>query len=377
MQLPALEIDQQGRKFWISSVPISFFAATDRVKVDQFNAQTATGYQRRPSSTRARDFARYLEKARGISPTAILLNVRGEIGEFRPVRGSSMGMLELAEDTEFWIVDGQHRVEGFRELLSTGAGGANFDVPVVIMHEDSEYEEAKQFIIVNKTQKGVKPDLAERFIARMVRRERPQDLDGLPRETTREIEWRPRATDLVDMMNTKNSEDTNDEFFENPWFQKIQLPNDPKGTTVVSQKSFEDSLKQVLNSDTFQVYSNEELATLLVRYWRALRSLFPEAFDVPKSYVIQRTAGVFVLHRIMPRVTSIAARNGSRITQERLRDVLRNMGDASTEMFWHVDGVAGQLGSGSKSIGILVTKLIDWLEEANSQTGEPGKAFLL
>lgn len=379
MQIPTIQFTQGSRKLFLAALPISLFDPDKNlVKVDHFDARTQSGYQRKPSSARAKDFARYIVKARGISPTAILLNVRESIGDFKPIHGT-FGILDLPEGTVLWVVDGQHRIEGFEEVITSdrNASFSGFHVPVVIMSENSEYEEAKQFIIVNKTQKGVKADLAERFIAKMVRREGPQDLDNLPRATTRDIEWRPRATDLVDKLNNTNPEEPSDEFYGNPWAGKIQLPNEPKGSTVVSQKSFEDSLKPVLNSDSFRAYNTDELALLLVRYWKALNAVCPEAFQTPRDYVTQRTTGVFVLHRVLPRVITLAARNGARLTTERLREIVQKMGEGATDLFWSTSGPAGQMGSSQKAIGILSTRLIDFLEEGCSEEITHGKHFSL
>lgn len=373
MQIPSIEFSQDSKKLFLCSLPVTLFESEKKVvAVDQFDANTQSGYQRKPSSARARDFARYITKARGISPTAVLLNIRGSIGSFKPIHGH-FGILELSEGTVLWVVDGQHRIEGFREAISSGAANSltSFHVPAVLMNENSEYEEAKQFIIVNRTQKGVKSDLAERVIARVVKREMPQDLDNLPRATTRDREWRPRAIDIVDKLNSVNSDNPSDEFYDNPWADKIQLPNEPKGSTVVSQKSFEDSLKPVLNSDTFRGYSTDELALLLVMYWKALKSICTRAFLNPRDYVIQRTMGVFVLHRVFPLVVGLSARNGTRITTDRLREVLLKMGEVVTDSFWSTSGDAGQMGPNQKAVmssRVLRTVTFSSLSEKISST---------
>jgi DGQHR domain-containing protein len=382
MRIPSIQLTQHGQKLYLATLPSSVIVDEERVQVDYYNAKTKKGYQRRPTLSRARDFARYISKAHGISPTTILVSVRNTKGRFKAINGNDiMGYLDFPNDTVFWIVDGQHRAEGFRTLFTSGDesfDAEGFHVPVVIMNVDNDYDEAKQFIIVNKTQKGVKSDLAEHFVSLMFRREKSQDLANLPRETTREIEWRPRATDIIDILNTRISDKPKDDFFGNPWYGKIQEPNEPKGDTVVSRKSLGDSLKLVLNSDAFRDYTTEELATLLVRYWRALESIYPQAFAEPELYLIQRTSGVFVLHRIFPRAAGIAGRNEKRLTKEQFEEVLRNMGEEFTDsMFWSTNGVVGLTGTSQKGFGILAAKLGDALEAGNSETGSVGRPFAL
>lgn len=245
MQLNVMEITQNGTKLYVCTMSARELLSNSNVKVDYYSADTNDGYQRKPSFTRAKDFARYIKNAKGICPNSVLINIRGEIGNFKPI-SSSYGALTLPDDTVFWIVDGQHRIEGLRELIKLDKAFSDFPCVVILMTANSEYEEAKQFMIINKTQKGVRPDLAERFIARMAKREGTKELLNMPKATIRDIEWRPRATDIVDILNNEISDDTDSNFYENPWYKKIQLPNEPRGTNTISQSALEDSLKGLL-----------------------------------------------------------------------------------------------------------------------------------
>ncbi len=379
MQIPVIEFDQQGKKLYFTALPITFFVNEDSVKIDVFDHTTDMGYQRIHTPSRSRDFARFIRDARGISPTAILLNIRGELGQFRRLQGRNFGSLELPDDTVFWVVDGQHRISGFRELLLPQPSQSNFksyNVPVVLMHEPREYEEAKQFIIINKTQKGVKPDLAIRFISKMIKQEGPEGLSSLPRPITRDLDWRPRATEVVDILNTRNPDESKDDFYKNPWAGKVQVANE-KSKKVISEKTLQDSLEPILKNDAFRVYSTNELAVILVRYWKALNELCPAAFERPTDYVIQRTMGTSALHLVFPRVAGLSARGGNRLTTDRFRIILSKMGEGIEEMFWSTDGVAGQLGTSRKAVQILSTKLIDWLEQGNSEEETPNRPFVL
>ncbi len=240
MKIPAILAKQGQFRLYVSAVPVTFFSRhNDKLKVDIFHADTKQGYQRRPAEYRAKDFARYLAIAKGLSPTAVLLNIRDEGVEFEPIRkDEDFGYLKVPDEFELWIVDGQHRIDGFRQLMEGPyydqmADIGAFKVPVVIMHQSTPYDEAKQFLIINKTQKGVKPDLAERFIATMTRTESAQALASLPRDTTRDIEWRPKATEIVDIMNGSRI----DEFQGNPWFGRIQLPNEPRAQQSLARRT--------------------------------------------------------------------------------------------------------------------------------------------
>lgn len=369
MKLPTIRVRQGQHQFFITAVPITFFVRSNEyLKVDVFQADRKEGYQRRPTPYRVKDFARYICVAKGVSPTAIILNVRDAEPQFEPIRkDEDFGYVTFPDTVIFWIVDGQHRVDGFREVMETYydqmADVGAFKVPVVIMHQTSQYDEAKQFLIINKTQKGVKPDLAERFIATMARNESVQSLSNLPRETTRDIEWRPKATDIVDIMYGSNTDD----FEANPWYQLIQLPNAPRTGTLISQKSFEDSLKPVLTSSMLGGYNTHELATILVRYWKAIALLCPLGFQLPRDHVIQKTAGVHVFNRLLSRVVSLAGRTGP-LTVESFREVLQNLGEHISETYWSSSGTAGVIGASKKSISLLVNELSEPLNNLDGET---------
>jgi DGQHR domain-containing protein len=111
------------------------------------------GYQREPSSTRANAFGRYVGRAKGISPTAILLSLRTAVTldgkkTSEPYfetqdKDSGFGILSIPDDVSLWLVDGQHRVQGLNSLVEDEkyADYENFPVAAVVMPTDIEGEE--------------------------------------------------------------------------------------------------------------------------------------------------------------------------------------------------------------------------------------------
>lgn len=101
-----------------------------------------------------------------ISPTTLLLNLReGKVDEEKP------GVLQIEEGRTVWLVDGQHRLAGLRYAAERKEDVNEMEYPVIIMNQPSSYEEAKQFVIINKNQKGVRTDLAQRFLMQAVKEE--------------------------------------------------------------------------------------------------------------------------------------------------------------------------------------------------------------
>jgi DGQHR domain-containing protein len=330
------------------------------IEVDQFMAGHPDGYQRSLSGARARAFGRFII-GDGLSPTSILINIRdGEITEDPP------GTLNLPDDTERWIVDGQHRIEGLRFAVERDSSVNEFEFPVVFMNQKSNYEEAKQFVVINKTQKGVRTDLAERFLMRAVRDEGRNRLvemreAGALRGILKNIEWVTKAVEIADILNLDKT---------HVWYGKIRLPNEPKDGTTVAQKSFTDSLEPVLKDSFFQGKSVQPISAALGNYWDAIAELCEAAFESPSDYVIQRTTGVFVLHKIFPRISELCHDDkGNRLLRkEKIKSVLEGLPFMNSH-YWSNSGPAGQRGTSQKAFALIAIEALESLEKRKEMQG--------
>jgi len=306
----------------------------DRGRVDMFIAGHPDGYQRALSEARARAFGRFIDDG-NLSPSSILLNIReGEVTE------APEGTLNLPDETSIWIVDGQHRIEGLRFAVGRDPEINDLEFPVVVMNQPSSYEEAKQFVIINKTQKGVRTDLAQRFLMQAMKQEgrdkllAARDERGVLGGVLKDVEWVTRAIEIADILNADK---------KHPWYGKIQLPNTPKDGTTVTQGSFTNSLEPVLKDSFFQGKPVQPISSALGNYWDAIYELCEAAFESPKDYVIQKTTGVFVLHKIFPRVAEFCHDDkGNRVlTKEKIKSVLEGLPFISAD-YWESNGTAGK-----------------------------------
>jgi len=333
----------------------------DRGRVDTFSTGNEEGYQRSLSMARARAFGRFVLR-NSSSPLSILLNIReGNVKE------SSEGTLELPDETQMWVVDGQHRVAGLKFATEQDPAVGEVDFPVVIMNQPSGYEEAWQFITINKTQKGIRTDLAERFLNQAIKKEGRKALlelreSGALRGILKNVEWVGKALEIADILNGAKL---------HPWHSKIRLPNEPKDGTTIAQKAFTDSLEPVLKDSFFQGKDAKAIASALGNYWDAVWELCEEAFNNPREYVIQKTTGVFVLHKIFPRVSELCRDEyGNRVlTREKIKSVLELLPMMSSE-YWAGDGEAGRRGTSRKAFASLVMEILEALE-TSQQAKEP------
>jgi len=362
MELEAFEIIQNNTPIYVTYMTAKQLSDFKRIKVDIFKKENEEGYQREISDKRSEEFAKYVINAKGISPVSILINVRKKLTFKRKI--SDYGKLNIPDDSYMWIVDGQHRRKGLVIAINDREEYENYQIPIVITNLSKTYEEAKQFIIINKTQKGVRSDLAERFLSRLF--EEPEDIiSQMPSTVTRGITWMPKAIEVSEKINERK---------DSVWYKKIRFPNEPRLTTLSSQKSFTESIRPIVKNEIFESYDVEEITELLVRYWNAIDELCPNAFRLPHEHLIQKTIGTFTLHRLFPLVISYC---GEKVTKERIKEVLSKMEKGMNDNYWNNNGQIGLAGSNQKAFSIIHRKLLGYLEKGNTKKTKKKRLFEL
>jgi len=366
LEIEAIHFIQNETTMYIAKMKTTDLLNRTKVDVWRIDEGVEKGYQRNPSVSRARSFGRFMQVG-NTSPSSILLSIRGD--DAKRVRYEK-GHLIVPDNLTLWLVDGQHRVEGLRQVIDVDSNIGGLEFPVVIMLVDLDYEEAKQFVIINKTQKGVRADLAERFLQKAIKMEgwkqlRAQKELGILKPILGDIDWRPRAVEIADMLNN----DT-----DSVWHGKIRLPNAPKENTIVAQKSFTDSLEPILKHEYFKNRTADAIVSILNNYWNAISKLCDDAFDTPQDYVLQKTTGTFVLHRILPTVAKYCrdAQGKLVLTEPKIEEILSKVKkEYMNSKYWHVDGEAGQMGTSQKTFKLIA----DFIERSLADAVEKVEEF--
>jgi DGQHR domain-containing protein len=355
--IPALELRQNGTRLLITKMKagdlLTFTKVDPYVTGKSFN-DPSQGYQRPAEMPRIKKFANWLrkEEEEGGSirvPSAILLSARGA-----EVVLSPNGTITLKSSNRLPLVDGQHRTEGFRYAIETKGMEelAEFEIPVVIMLDVDKVSEMRQFTVVNGTQKSVRTDLVNMILTQLSEHEGDEAVRGAE-------QWKVVVTHAVARLNGDS---------DGPWFDRIVMPDqsayskseqetdpDRKHRRIVRATSFMTSLKPIesllaefFNEGEDLKARSEKLFSVVDSFWRAVRGLMPDCFEEADHFVLQKTPGIFALHRLCLRVMKDMFTGHRAWDEKNFAEVLENCAELSNPSYWAVGSDEGNRGDAAK-----------------------------
>jgi len=335
-------------------------------QIDRWDESNPLGYQRPLLERRVAKAVDYLLFEDKIFPTSVLVNIRRKV-DFFPIneigRVGEYGILRIPENSlPFWIVDGQHRLMAIALAAREKPEYENYPVAVTILSLPDRYSEMRIFYVVNSRQKSVPTALAQRHLKLTVFE---KGLDEIRRFETKRRVMAAIATYIVDYLR-------NDP--ESPWFKRILLPNEQRRGHLISQTSFADSIGIMLMKLPPEDFDTNKLdesliktALLLKDYWNSLKDLFPEAFEIPEDYTIQKTVGCYVFHLLFPHVYLLLKRikdfskdSIKKILAKTFENFTKATGIEMDSEFWNRwTGDPLATGTGMKTVRKLANLLID------------------
>lgn len=360
MRLKAIPFKQEGTKMFTGVIKVGDVLQISRVdvwrKVEE--DETEIGYQRQPEPARASKVANFLKNSKKpLMPTSVLLSHRGSLEGIEEHNGYAV--INLPEDVTLWIVDGQHRIYGFKRAIEELQLERlkDYELPFVLMESHNMAEEADQFRIINETMKKVRTDLARRILAYRV-----AALGFQAKKEVREAGrmWEVSAANII-------SELVKDE--SSPWFNRVQPPNSKKQSKhTVRELSFSTSLKPILTIWPYKSWTPDKLSKVLMNYWKAWQALVPTAFDDANNYVLMKTPGVFSLHLLFRHVMEVLrSREINDPDVDDFKDILAELGEFASDEYWNNENSAGAAMAGSMK-GFAV--LADMMEEELKNVGQ-------
>lgn len=229
-------ISQGTHKFYSGTMNIELIAET--CSTNPRSVDPTDGFQRSLDEGRAEAIASYIRDG-GTIPSSIILSAQNISALNYNSRNKTI-TFEVSPNA-FLILDGQHRVYGFRKLLNEGV---KYRVPVIIYNELTPIEEARIFIDINTLQKQVPKEL----------------LLDIKRLAERESDDERLLDDLF-----TNFENEKDSYLLN----KLSRMDKQKGK--ISKVTFYDSMKPILKE--FNISNTDKLYRIINAYFLAANDI--------------------------------------------------------------------------------------------------------
>lgn len=315
------------------------FTTVDHYKSPAAPDDPSQGYQRPPERSRITRIGSFLikhilestEADGGFFPTAVLLASRKPI-HFNATNKS----ITLRLDQPLQIIDGQHRIAGLRYAIEEKGKNdlSTFSIPFVIVETPDRIIEMNQFRIINGTAKSVRTDLVNAILTATVAKHG----DSAVKDSER---WKVVVTRVVDRLDKDPG---------SPWAGLILMPDEagsPKSNNgkITRATSFMTSLRPVyqwlkelqfldkcgsINEEADRVYE------VVASFWRAVQQAVPDPFSDPGEYVIQRTPGLFSLHKLLVGYLLPVMWQGRRQwSTENFLAFVKESPEITDPMFWH------------------------------------------
>jgi DGQHR domain-containing protein len=311
------------------------------------NQPKEAGYQRFPELKRIEKIKNYIqvEVENPIFPTAVLVNARKPI-TFKPYNekiNDSCG--EITVDQILYIIDGQHRIEAFKDMMENKELIARYgymELPIIILSNFDYIEEVQQFFVINSRQKTIKTDLAQRIFLEIGKN------DMETRLISEKDKWQIPVIKVIDQLNAD---------VDSEWYSLIGLPDDNKDIRkerVISQNSFITSLKPFFSGAYRRwIYNHEDSSSdgkiileqcsyLIDNYWKMISKVYPGSFENKKGSILFKTIGVYSLHMLLANYMAnnnlTAEKKNIQKIMDGIKELLEFARDYSSfgEEFWKV-----------------------------------------
>lgn len=253
-------ITQGKHKFYSGTMDIDIIASC--CSTNPREKDPIHGFQRVLDERRADSIADYIRNG-GTIPSSIILSAQKEAELVYNSKNKTI-LFEVRPDA-FLILDGQHRVYGFRKLLGEEF---KYRVPVVIYNDLSISQEARTFIDINTLQKPVPKEL----------------LLDIKRLAQREGDDERLLDELFTLFETE---------LNSYLINKLSRIDKQKGK--ISKVTFYDSMKPMLKE--FNVTNPHRLYSIINAYLKAANDVaLEEKIDLSESIAKATTFKILISH---------------------------------------------------------------------------------
>lgn len=277
---PALRLNQNNHRFYFVTIPVdNLFPSCFVARRDE---DGLAGFQRSLNESRADDIAKYLASGSGSIPSNIVLSAQ-ENAEFR-YNTRSKSIFYRPVKSAFLVLDGQHRLWGYQKCK------IRHRVPVAIYNGLSRAEEAKLFIDINTTQRGVPAAL-------LLDIKQVAQLESIMEQTLRSI---------FDRLNKDD---------ESPLVGKLSPSKSKPGK--ISRVTFNRALSGVLGSGALLETDDEQRYRLIRNYLNAFDA------EISDKKLLTRASFFEAAFQIFNTVIQISIAKSKSVKKESIQKVIR------------------------------------------------------
>lgn len=295
-----IRFNQGINTFYMLSVSID--KLLNNYEIDLYDEiRNPNGYQRPIQKSHRRKIVEYLiNEKEPILNTAILAAIdRSNIKE-------EGGYITIKD--KFKIVDGQHRIEAFKELKETyfdifNSKFTKYEVPIILMiTNEGKIMEMETFVNINNKNKRVNTALAEHILEEIRKKKKP--------EFYAVINWnkmdKNERQDFINSIGSRVTKQLNDDS-NTLWFKLIKTGDSNTKDRVISINAFNSSLKPLIENyikynltDENEINPDQlvnDIFEMITYIWENIKNKWVKAFDI-KYYNIQKGIGVYTIHSI-------------------------------------------------------------------------------
>lgn len=300
-------ITQGEHKFYTLTLPIETIAAC--CSPNPRAEDPVAGFQRTLDEKRAEDIADYLQRG-GVIPSSIILSAQDNSNFEYSSKNKSISF--DVSYKSFLIIDGQHRVYGFRKLVDKSTTDLKIRIPVVIFTNLTPVLEARMFIDVNTLQRPVPKELL-------------LDIKKLAETENQEEE-------LLDLIFTKFETESNSNLLN-------KLSRFEKKKNMISKVTFYDAFRPLLKY--FSINNPDKLFEIINAYLNAAEDILTSQRVDYNSLITKSISFKILISHCKPVITMISDLNPDGLTkisehkkllQRSLTDNIENILNSRTQV---------------------------------------------
>jgi DGQHR domain-containing protein len=242
IKIPAIEVVQNGHKFYLCSLTAKQLSSAARVNLR--DPEEDKGYQRLFVDSHIDKIKKFLESGKSI-PVSVLVTFKRAT--------YSNGRLRIKKDPKNgWIIDGQHRLLAARQLSS------DIPLPIIAFIDLPVSGQIEHFVTINREARGVPSSLYLDL------------LKSLPKEKTPSDRAKERTTDIA-------RELAKDE--ESPFYGKIVVLTSPKKGEL-SLTNFVRKVEPIIRKGgALAKFKADTQIKVINNYFSGIEDAFPDEAD--------------------------------------------------------------------------------------------------